>query len=60
MLLNYNTITLDSFDLSKTSETEDFYDEIIFYLSILLLSSSLLGKDNIINYRFLCNIFKDI
>ncbi|CAD8205218.1 unnamed protein product [Paramecium pentaurelia] len=42
MLLNYNTITLDSFDLSKTSETEDFYDEIIFYLSILLLSSSLL------------------
>ncbi|CAD8188428.1 unnamed protein product [Paramecium octaurelia] len=42
MLLNFNTITLDSFDLNKPSETEDLYDEILFYLSILLLSSSFL------------------
>ncbi|CAK65297.1 unnamed protein product (macronuclear) [Paramecium tetraurelia] len=42
MLLNYNTIALESFNLNKPSETEDFYDEIIFYLSILLLSLSFL------------------
>lgn len=60
MLLNYNSISLDLFDLNKPSEIENLYDGIIFYLSILLLSLSLLGKDNIINSRFLCNIFKDI
>ena len=45
MLLNYNSITLESFDLTKSTETDDLYDDIIFYLSIILLSSSLLGKN---------------
>ncbi|CAD8120598.1 unnamed protein product [Paramecium sonneborni] len=42
ILLNFNSISLESFDLNKSTETEQFYDEILFYLSILLLSSSLL------------------
>ncbi|CAD8186224.1 unnamed protein product [Paramecium pentaurelia] len=66
ILLNYNSINLESFDFNKSTETDDFYDEIIFYLSILLLSLSFLDffaiyKNNSDNpFIFLYNSYSEL